>query len=75
MKYGKRSRNRWWCNCLWLIQGFDQDYLIHALKSLKGLFVATTQLPVETSDEKIIKLNELGVRGVRFNVKEEVRKI
>lgn len=50
-------------------QGFDQDYLIHALKSLKGLFVATTQLPVETSDEKIIKLNELGVRGVRFNVK------
>ena len=35
-------------------QGFDQDYLIHALKSLKGLFVATTQLPVETSDEKII---------------------
>ena len=32
-------------------QGFDQDYLIHALKSLKGLFVATTQLPVETSDE------------------------
>lgn len=50
-------------------QGFDQDYLIHALKSLKGHFVGTTQLPVETSDEKIIKLNELGVRGVRFNVK------
>lgn len=50
-------------------QGFDQDYLIHALNKLKGKFVGITQLPVETTDDTIIELNRLGVRGVRFNVK------
>lgn len=49
-------------------QGFDQTYLEHALKTLGYHFVGVTQLPYNTSDEEIIKLNELGVRGLRFNV-------
>ncbi|BBD91049.1 amidohydrolase family protein [Staphylococcus caprae] len=50
-------------------QEFDQEYLIHALETLNGQFVGTTQLPISTPDEVIKKLNELGIRGVRFNVK------
>ena len=56
-------------------QEFDQEYLIHALETLNGQFVGTTQLPISTPDEVIKKLNELGIRGVRFNVKREVLKI
>ena len=56
-------------------QEFDQEYLIHALETLNGQFVGTTQLPISTPDEVIEKLNELGIRGVRFNVKREVLKI
>ncbi len=49
-------------------QGFEKDYLISALGQLGDNFVGIIQVPVETSDEEILKLNEAGIRGVRFNV-------
>ena len=49
-------------------QGFEKDYLISALGQLGENFVGIIQIPVETSDEEILKLNEAGIRGVRFNV-------
>lgn len=50
-------------------QSFDQTYLIQALCNLGPSFVGITQLPSSVSDEEIIKLNGLGVRGIRFNLK------
>jgi len=50
-------------------QAFDQTYLIDALHRLGPRFVGVTQLPVSVSDEEIIKLDGLGVRAVRFNIK------
>ncbi|MBV7533848.1 amidohydrolase family protein [Chitinophaga sp. sic0106] len=49
-------------------QGFDQTYLLAALEQLGPSFVGVTQIPASTSDEDIIKLNDAGVRAVRFNV-------
>ncbi|HLR68976.1 MAG TPA: amidohydrolase family protein [Virgibacillus sp.] len=49
-------------------QGYDQSYLIDSIKKLGEYFVGVTQLPFDTADEEIIRLNELGVRGLRFNV-------
>ena len=49
-------------------QGFDQDYLISALNKLGSDYVGVTQLPVNTPDEELLQLNDLGVRAVRFNV-------
>jgi predicted TIM-barrel fold metal-dependent hydrolase len=50
-------------------QAFDQSYLIQALKDLGGSFVGITQLPASVSDQQILQLNALGVRGIRFNLK------
>ncbi len=50
-------------------QAFDQSYLTDALKNLGSSFVGVTQLPASVSDEEILKLNNLGVRAVRFNLK------
>jgi predicted TIM-barrel fold metal-dependent hydrolase len=49
-------------------QGFDQSYLMEALKTLGPTFVGVTQLPHDISDEDIIWLHECGVRAVRINV-------
>ena len=49
-------------------QGFDQEYLISALNMLGPGFVGVTQIPYDTPDDEIIRLNDLGVRAVRFNV-------
>lgn len=49
-------------------QGFEQDYLISALKLLGENFVGVTQIPLSTNDEEILRLNEAGVRAVRFNI-------
>lgn len=49
-------------------QGFDQSYLIDSIKTFGENFVGVTQLPYDTSDEEIIRLNKLGVRALRFNV-------
>ncbi|MFO1370411.1 MAG: amidohydrolase family protein [Marinagarivorans sp.] len=49
-------------------QGFDQNYLIAALKHLGPGFVGVTQAPADISDAQIMQLHEAGVRAVRFNV-------
>ncbi len=58
-------------------QAFDQSYLIEALQNLGGAFVGVTQLPASVSDDEILKLNDSGVRAIRFNLKrggsEEVK--
>ncbi len=50
-------------------QGLDQSYLLQALKILGPSYVGVTQLAMSVSDEEIVKLNQAGVRGVRFNLK------
>ncbi|WP_338075696.1 amidohydrolase family protein [Chengkuizengella sediminis] len=49
-------------------QGFDQTYLIDALETLGEKFVGVTQLPYDTTDDEILRLNDIGVRALRFNV-------
>ncbi|MDO6658733.1 amidohydrolase [Anaerobacillus sp. 1_MG-2023] len=50
-------------------QGFDQNYLLNALKQLGSTYCGVTQLPFTVTDEEILKLNEKGIKGLRFNVK------
>lgn len=50
-------------------QAFDQNYLLHALDELGPTYCGVTQLPFDTSDEEILKLNEAGVKALRFNIK------
>lgn len=50
-------------------QAFDQGYLVDALARLGPTFVGVTQLPVSVSDAEILRLDEKGVRAVRFNLK------
>lgn len=50
-------------------QAFDQGYLINALEVLGKNFVGVTQIPVDTSDEEIQRLDAAGIRAVRFNLK------
>ena len=49
-------------------QGFDQAYLLDALRELGPAFVGVTQLPASVTDAEIIALDTAGVRAVRFNV-------
>ncbi|MFD4708059.1 amidohydrolase family protein [Gottfriedia sp. NPDC058432] len=50
-------------------QGFDQEYLLNALKQMGTTFCGVTQLPFTVTDEEIIRLNEKGVKALRFNIK------
>lgn len=50
-------------------QGFDQTYLVDALRELGRGFVGVTQLPADTSDAELVRLHKGGVRAVRFNLK------
>lgn len=50
-------------------QAFDQTYLLDALKKLGPAFVGVTQLPATVTDAELCKLDEAGVRAVRFNLK------
>ncbi len=50
-------------------QALDQTYLIDALQKLGPRFVGVTQLPASVSDEEVMRLDELGVRAIRFNLK------
>jgi predicted TIM-barrel fold metal-dependent hydrolase len=50
-------------------QGFDQTYLIAALRALGPTFVGVTQLPFTVLDEEILELDTAGVRALRFNLK------
>jgi predicted TIM-barrel fold metal-dependent hydrolase len=49
-------------------QGFDQTYLLAALRRLGPGFVGVTQLPADTTDAEILRLDAAGVRAVRFNL-------
>ncbi|HVI46784.1 MAG TPA: amidohydrolase family protein [Chitinophaga sp.] len=49
-------------------QGFDQQYLLEALKVLGPRYVGVTQIPASATDDEIIALHNAGVRAVRFNV-------
>ncbi|MBM7366384.1 amidohydrolase family protein [Gordonia hydrophobica] len=49
-------------------QAFDQGYLVEALRLLGPMYVGVTQIPNDTSDERIRELHVAGVRAVRFNV-------
>ncbi|REC94567.1 amidohydrolase family protein [Kushneria indalinina] len=53
-------------------QGADQNYLLAALDTLGGDFVGVTQLPDEVSDERLLELDEAGVRAIRFNLRRGV---
>lgn len=50
-------------------QGFDQAYLLNALKQLGTTFCGVTQLPFTVTDDEIINLNKNGVKALRFNIK------
>lgn len=50
-------------------QGFDQTYLLDALKKLGPSFVGVTQLLASVPDEEVLKLDAAGVRAVRFNLR------
>ncbi len=50
-------------------QGFDQNYLIKALKQLGPSFCGVTQLPFTVTDEEIISLHNNGVKAFRINIK------
>lgn len=50
-------------------QAFDQTYLRDALAALGNGYVGVTQIPAETADLTIERLNDDGVRAVRFNVR------
>ena len=50
-------------------QGFDQNYLLRALKEMGPTFCGVTQLPYSVSDEEIIHLHNNGVKALRFNIK------
>lgn len=50
-------------------QGFDQAYLLKALKLMGPTYCGVTQLPFTVTDEEIIDLNENGVKALRFNIK------
>lgn len=50
-------------------QGFDQAYLLKALKLMGPTFCGVTQLPFTVTDEEIIKLNNDGIKALRFNIK------
>lgn len=50
-------------------QGFDQAWLINALRQLGPSFVGVAQIPHTITDAEVLELNRAGVRAVRFNLK------
>lgn len=50
-------------------QGFDQEYLLKALKQMGPTFCGVIQLPFTVTDDEIISLDNNGVRALRFNIK------
>ncbi|HEX8592161.1 MAG TPA: amidohydrolase family protein [Pseudomonas sp.] len=50
-------------------QGFDQGYLLEALRRLGSGFVGVTQVPAKITNAELETLNGFGVRAVRFNLK------
>jgi predicted TIM-barrel fold metal-dependent hydrolase len=50
-------------------QGFDQGYLLEALRRLGSGFVGVTQVPATVTDAELETLSGFGVRALRFNLK------
>lgn len=50
-------------------QGFDQAYLLKALKQMGPTFCGVTQLPFTVTDEEIIDIDKNGIKALRFNIK------
>lgn len=50
-------------------QAYDQSYLEDALARLGPGFVGVTQLPAQTTEQEIERLDGLGVRALRFNLR------
>ncbi|GAF40849.1 hypothetical protein FC83_GL001472 [Agrilactobacillus composti DSM 18527 = JCM 14202] len=48
-------------------QGNDQTYFEPVLKALGKNFVGITQLPTDTTDQAIRRLDGIGIKGIRFN--------
>lgn len=53
-------------------QGFDTSYLIESLKILGDGFYGVANVSSELEDHELIKLDQSGVRAVRFNLKRGV---
>lgn len=53
-------------------QGLDQVWLEAALTDLGPGFVGVAQVPTEVSDTEVLRLDGIGVRGVRFNLRRGV---
>lgn len=49
-------------------QNFDTSFMRDALAKFGPTFVGVIQIPADTSDEDILALDAMGVRGVRFNL-------
>ncbi|WP_107659767.1 amidohydrolase family protein [Nocardia suismassiliense] len=50
-------------------QGTDQTYLKAALAELGEGWVGVTRLDLDATDDEILELDRIGVRGLRFNLK------
>ncbi|RUO63405.1 Predicted metal-dependent hydrolase, TIM-barrel fold [Pseudidiomarina planktonica] len=53
-------------------QGFDQKYLKATLEQMGEGYVGVTNLPSSVSDNRIMELKDMGVVGVRVNLKRGV---
>ena len=49
-------------------QAYDHTYIEDALSKLGSGFVGVVQIHNSISDEEIIRLKNIGIRGVRFNI-------
>lgn len=49
-------------------QGFDTGFMFEALRILGPTFTGVIQIPSTATDDEILKLDAIGVRGVRFNM-------
>ena len=49
------------------VHGFDNSAMIDAMEARKGNYLGVALLPVNVSDDEIRRLNDLGVRGIRYN--------
>src|SRR5215470_18993866 len=49
-------------------QANDQTYLMDTLPKLGPSWAGVTQIPNDHPDAEIVKLNNIGVRAVRFNI-------
>ncbi len=49
-------------------QGFDTTFMHEALRVLGRTFAGVIQIPSTATDQEILELDAIGVRGVRFNM-------